>query len=184
VRIAAFMICAGFLPACFGQPAKAIPEPALPFYDWGACPGEFRCYGDSLTLPRETKVYDSYKEGRRVVAQLSAGDKVASLNGVVITYQPGVIRLDQDVPDRELRRGDTLLTFSYRGEGSQAVWFQGKYHAEFDISFSKWPNGTCSVAHCSATYVDWGKKSWWIEAQLASGLKGWLEMEMGQASGI
>jgi hypothetical protein len=171
MRIAMLIGCCA---VCFGQSA-----PELPFYDWGACPGEFRCYGEALRLPRAASVYDTYKEVRRVVAQLAAGDKITGIRGVVITFKPGVIRLDADVPDRGLKRGDTLLTYAYRGEGYQAVWFKGKYESEFNIQFSKWPNGTCSVAHCSATYVDWGKKEWWIETRL-----GWVEMEIGQPSGI
>jgi hypothetical protein len=69
--------------------------------------------------------------------------------------------MDRDLPERDLRRGDTLLTYADRGEGFSAVWLKGEYHSEFDISFARNPDGTgCGGAHCAATYVDLGQKSW------------------------
>jgi hypothetical protein len=87
--------------------------------------------------------------------------------------------MDRDLPAEGLRSGDTLLTYAYRGEGFSAVWFKGKYYSDFDISFAKWPDGTgCGGAHCAATYLDLGKKSWWTEVKLESGRTGWVEMDL------
>jgi hypothetical protein len=173
------MICAGFLPACFGQAAKATPEPRLPFYDWGACPYESCLYGHSWTVHRPVTLYDTWKEGRRAVAELAAGDKVTGVSGVVITFKPGSVRMDRELPEQNLRRGDTVLTYAYRGEGFSAVWFKGRYYSDFDISFAKWPDGSgCGNEHCAATYVDLGKKAWWAEVKLASGRTGWVDMEL------
>lgn len=66
---------------------KQMPAPALPFYDWGACPA------------------------------------VTGITGAVVTFRPGLIRMDRDLPEQNLRRGDTILTYAYRGEGFSAVWF-------------------------------------------------------------
>lgn len=171
MRIAMLIVCCA---VCFGQ-----STPKLPFYDWGACPGEFVCYGEALTVHRPVTVYDTYKPARRAVGQLAEGDKATAITGVVITFKPGMVRMDRDLPDQNLRRGDTLLTYAYRGEGFSAVWFNGKYRAEFDISFAKWPDGSgCGNEHCAATYVDLGKKSWWAEVKLASGRTGWVDMEL------
>lgn len=176
--MATLMIFAGFLPAGFGQSA-AMAAPDLPFYDRGACPYERCVYGQSWTAHRSATVYDTWKEGRQAVAQLAAGDKAIGVTGVVITVKPGLIRMDRDLADLDLRRGDTILTYAYRGEGFSAVWFKGAYHAEFDISFAKNPDGTgCGNEHCAATYVDLGKKSWWAEVKLASGRTGWVDMEV------
>ena len=87
-------------------------------------------------------VYDTWKPERRPIAQLAEGDKVTGITGAVVTFKPGLIRMDRDLPDQNLRRGDTVLTYAYRGEGFSAVWFKGKYHRRFDISFAKWPDGT------------------------------------------
>jgi hypothetical protein len=153
--------------------------PTLPFYDWGACPYERCTYGASWTVRRPVRIYDTWKEGRRVIGQLAAGDKATGINGVVITFKPGVIRMDRDLPDQDLRRGDKIVTYAYRGEGFSAVWFTGRYHSEFDIGFTKSPDGSgCGNGYCAATYLDLGKKAWWAEVKLASGRTGWVDMEL------
>jgi hypothetical protein len=184
-RIFVLMMCAGVLPSAFCQEArpsggesKAMAAPALPFYDWGACPYE-TCAYDQWTAHRSATVYDTWKQGRRPIAQLAVGDEVTGITGVVVTFQPGLIRMDRDLPAEGLRSGDTILTYAYRGEGFSAVWFKGEYHSEFDISFAKWPDGTgCGGAYCAATYMDLGRKSWWTEVKLKSGRTGWVEMDL------
>ena len=179
------MICAGILPSAFCQDAhlrggesKAMAAPALPFYDWGACPYE-GCAYRQWTAHRSVTVYDTWKQGRRPIAQLTVEDKVTGITGVVITFKPGLIRMDRDLPAADLRRGDAILTYAYRGEGFSAVWFRSRYHSGFDISFAKWPDGTgCGGAHCAATYMDLGRKSWWAEVKLKSGQTGWVEMDL------
>ena len=177
------MICAGILCAAFCQDAvdpKAMDAPALPFYDWGACPYE-GCTYTQWTAHRSVTVYDSWKPGRRPISQLAEGDRATGITGAVVTLQPGQIRMDRDLPEQDLHRGDTILTYAFRGEGFSAVWYKGKYYPQFDISFTKWPDGTgCGGAHCAATYVDLGKKSWWAEVKLTSGLAGWVEMDLAQ----
>jgi hypothetical protein len=68
--------------------------------------------------------------------------------------------MDRDLLEQNLKRGEIVLTYAYRGEGYSAVWFQGKYYPEFDISFTKCPDGLgCGGAHCAATYTDLGIQS-------------------------
>jgi hypothetical protein len=103
---------------------------------------------------------------------------VRALGGLVITYRPGLIHIDRDIPEAHLKQGDTILTYTFLGEGYSQVWINGFFHDEYDISFTKWPDGTgCGNAHCAATYVDLGKKAWWAELQLASGATAWVNME-------
>src|SRR5580698_5442395 len=178
MRTVALMICAGIMSAAFCQDtSKEMAIPALPFYDWGACPYE-GCGYTQWTAHRAVTVYDTWKTERRPIGQLAAGDRVTGIRGAVVTLQPGLILMDRDLPEQNLSRGDTLLTYADRGEGYSAVWFKGNYHLEFDISFAKLPNGTgCGGAHCAATYVDLGKKRWWAQVKLSSGLTGWVEMD-------
>ncbi len=183
MRAIALMICVGILPGAYGQYAvesKAMAAPTLPFYDWGACPYEGCGYGP-WTAKRPVTVYVTWKTGRRTISQLAVGDRATGVTGAVVTVEPGVIRMDRDLPEQDLRRGDTILTYAFRGEGFSAVWFKGKYHPQFDISFAKWPDGTgCGGAHCAATYVNLGKKSWWVEVKLTSGAACWVEIDLGQ----
>ncbi len=83
--------------------------PALPFYDWGACPYETCAYGQ-WAAHRSVTVYDTWKPERRSIGQLAAGDQVTGITGAVVTLKPGLIRMDRDLPDQNLRRGDTILS--------------------------------------------------------------------------
>jgi hypothetical protein len=163
---------------------KAMSPPAVPFYDWKACPFE-GCSYRRWTARKAVASYDTWKQDRQPVAQISVGDVVVGVTGVVITFKPGVIHMDRDLPDIGLKRGDTILTYAYRGEGFSAVWFKGNYYSEFDISFTKWPDGQgCGGAHCAATYVDPGRKVWWAKVKLKSGRTAWVNMDQADFAGV
>ncbi|HKW96135.1 MAG TPA: hypothetical protein VJN43_00305 [Bryobacteraceae bacterium] len=172
------------LGICQAPESKPMNEPALPFYDWKACPFEGCAYRE-WKARKTIVVYDTWKESRKPVAHLSPGDSVLGLTGVVITFKPGVIRMDRDLPDQDLKRGETLLTYTYRGEGVSAVWFKGRYYDDFDISFARWPDGQgCGGAHCAATYVDLGRKIWWAEVKPGAGRTGWVNMNEAEFDGV
>ncbi len=59
---------------------------------------------------------------------------VTGVSGVVITYEPGIIRLMADLPQDDLRSGDTILTYTYRGEGFSAVWFNGRFYHDYSMT--------------------------------------------------
>jgi len=189
-RICFTLALIGMVPLMVGAAAgqgaegpQAMPVPTLPFVDWKACPGEGCQYG-RWTARRSVVVYDTWKDNRRPIARLAKGDRVVGLTGVVVTYKPGVILIDRDMPEEGLQRGDTILTYAYRGEGLSAVWFKGSYYPDFDISFAKWPEGGgCGSTHCAATYLDLGKKVWWAEIKLNSGRTGWVNMNEAEFDG-
>jgi hypothetical protein len=161
-----------------------MPAPSLPFYDWKACPFEGCVYRQWIAR-KSVVSYDTWKKDRRPIAQIAKGDVVTGVTGVVITFVPGLIRVDHDLPDGSLKRGDTILTYTYRGEGYAAVWFKGRYYSEFDISFTKWPDGQgCGGSHCAATYVSLGKKVWWAQVKHKSGRMAWVNMEQADFEGI
>jgi hypothetical protein len=159
-------------------------RPELPFFDWNACPFEGCAYRE-WTAQKPVVVFDTWKRTRRQVAGLAKGEKVVAITGVVITYKPGIIRMDRDLPDAGLKRGDTILTYAYRGEGTSVAWVNGKYDPTFDISFTKWPDGAgCRGDYCAATYVDLGKKEWWAKIKLKSGQMGWVNMDTAEFGGV
>jgi hypothetical protein len=164
--------------------SKVMAAPALPYVDRDACPFEGCAYRE-WTARKSAIVYDTWEEKRRQVARISVGEKVTGLTGVVITFRPGVIRMDRDLPEQHLKRGDTILTYTYKGEGFAAVWFKGIFYSEFDISFTKWPDGGgCGGAHCAATYTDLGKITWWAQVRLSSGRMGWVDMGEAEFDGM
>jgi hypothetical protein len=187
----ALIVAAGILTPMFCQESvtepggsTAMEAPALPHFDWDVCPFE-TCVYREWTARSAVFVYDTWDEKRQPVARLAVGDKVTGVTGVVITFRPGTIRVDRDLPDEGFKRGDTILTYVDRGEGFSAVWFKGRYHPDFDISFAKLPDGTgCGNEHCAATYIDLGKKSWWAQVKLSSGRLGWVQMDTIDFEGV
>ncbi len=103
----------------------------------------------------------------------------------MVTFRPGVIHVDRDIPESGLKRGDTVLTYTYLGEGFSQAWVNGQFYDDFNISFAKWPDGSgCGGARCGATYVDLGKKAWWAEVKLKSGAMRWVNMEGASFDGV
>ena len=93
--------------------------------------------------------------------------------------------MDRDLPEQNLHRGETILTYAYRGEGTSAVWLEGRYYPDFDISFTKWPDGMgCGGTNCAATYIDLGNKVWWAEIEFSSKRKGWVNMNRAKFDGV
>jgi hypothetical protein len=181
------LLFAVILPSAICQESvesKAMSAPNLPFYDWKACPFE-GCAYRQWTARKAVASYDTWKQVRQRIGTISKGDTVAGVDGVVITFRPGVIRMDRDLPAINLESGDEILTYTYRGEGFSAVWFKGRYYSEFDISFTKWPDGQgCGGAHCAATYVDLGRKVWWAQVKLQSGRLAWVNMNEADFDGV
>ncbi|HVJ04189.1 MAG TPA: hypothetical protein VM578_00805 [Candidatus Saccharimonadales bacterium] len=160
------------------------PAPTLPFFDWNACPFEGCTYG-KWTAAAAVEIFDTWKPSRKQIATLPAKAVATGLSGVVITYKPGVVRLNRDLPQDDLQRGDTILTYTYRGEGFSAVWFKGRFYREYDITFAKWPDGSgCLGTDCAGTYVDLGKKVWWAKVKLRSGVVGWVNMNTAEFGGV
>lgn len=160
------------------------PAPKLPFFDWNACPFEGCTYG-KWTASVAVDVFDTWKASGKRIARLPTKAVVTGVSGVVITHKPGVIRLNRDLPQDGLRRGDTILTYTYRGEGFSAAWFKGRFYREYDITFTKWPDGSgCLETDCAGTYVDLGEKVWWAKVRMRSGTTGWVNMNTTEFGGV
>jgi hypothetical protein len=184
-------------------------QPALPYLDWKACPFEGCAYGE-WTARKSVTVYDTWKAPRRPFARLSPGDRVKAETGLVVTYRPGVIRIDRDLPEQRLKRGEKILTYAYRGEGVYAAFVHGRYEPEFEVPPAKWPaiasaceeNGSCAIGrtpecflqcvggpgcagnHCPATFLSPGKKEWWARIILPGSRAAWIQVNPADFEGI
>lgn len=164
----------GQAPAPDADRSRAMDAPALPYYDWNACPFEGCAYRE-WTARKPIVVYDTWKAGRRSVAKLSKGEKVVGLTGVVITIRPGVIHMDRDLPEAGLQRGDAVLIYTNQGEGFASAWFRGRFYPEFDLSFARGPSDFgCLGVRCAGIYIDDGKYSWWARIKTRRSVIGWV----------
>lgn len=48
---------------------------------------------------KPTLMYDTWRQNRRRIGKISVGDSVQGSTGVVITFRPGIIRRDRDLPE-------------------------------------------------------------------------------------
>jgi len=165
------------------QSYTAQPAPKLPFFDWNACPFEGCKYGEWMAAAR-VAVFDTWKPNRKRVGILAPKSVVTGISGVVITYRPGVIVLTKALPDDDLRSGDRILTYTYRGEGVSAAWFKGRFYHDYDISFAKGSDGTGCLRDCKGAYVDLGKTVWWAKVQIRPGVVGWVNMNEAKFDGV
>jgi hypothetical protein len=85
--------------------------------------------------------------------------------------------MDRDQPQDGLKRGDLIFTYAYRGEGAEAVWFNGMYHDSFDVPYAKRANGKGCLEDCPATELQDGNKEWWAKIRLKSGKTSWVNMD-------
>jgi len=130
------------------------------------------------TARNDIPAFDTWRDTQQRTDTIRKGEKVTAVGGLVVTYRPGMIHVDRDIPEAGLKRGDSILTYTFLGEGFSQVWINGRFYEDFDISFTRWPDGSgCGGAHCAATYVDLGKKIWWAELKLKSGASVWVNME-------
>ena len=53
--------------------------------------------------------------------------------------------MDRDMPELKLKKGDQILTYSYRGEGLFNVWVNGHFEREYDLTFMKWPDSAADA---------------------------------------
>jgi hypothetical protein len=179
--LAVFLTFEAALPAQTEQ----LTPPALPVFAWHECPFEGCMYGPWTAVGRVT-LFSTWKKSRRRVGALNAGDKVVGVTGVVITFKPGIVRVDTDAigapPNNlEFTRGDIILTYAYHGEGETAAWFKGRYYEHFDLTFA---DGAGCVSDCLATYIDHGHKEWWAEVKLHSGKTAWVLMDGAKFTGV
>ncbi|HNY40138.1 MAG TPA: hypothetical protein PKJ41_07075 [Bryobacteraceae bacterium] len=177
--VAWFAICfaAGSALAQDSTRLRGASAPVLPHIELRASLGEGHQYGRWKAL-RNVAVHDTWKKGRKVVSRIAPGETIVAESSVVVTTKPGVIRMGRDLATHGLKRGDEILTYGFENEGFSKVWFKGRLYADFDISFTKWPDGAgCQGGHCAATYIAQPELIRWVKVRLMSGLNGWVSTD-------
>jgi hypothetical protein len=168
--LVALLLIASPLTAAQLRVHSSLTPPPLPFFEWKACPFEGCTYREWKAI-EAVPLYTTWKKSRTQVRALAAGEKVVALTGVVITYQPGVVRMDRDF--EELKRGDRVLTYASHGVGEITAWYKGAFH-DFDMT----------LVAGAATYLETGRKEWWAQVRLRSGRTAWVWMDQAKFSGV
>jgi hypothetical protein len=155
-------------------------EPKLPVIDYGACPGKSEPIPD-VKLVQDDLIYSLPGAGK-VVAKLSAGDKVTVLAGANVIRQPdrAVVRYfptgDKGVWP-PVKVGETVLGYGWRVDGNMAFWAKGAWFEEDIESVAE--GGMCGFKFfgpggCSIEIVKGGVIEWWVQIKTFNGAGGWV----------
>lgn len=144
--------------------AEGLARPPQYFVDQGACPFECCTYG-KWKAKSNTPILANPVLGSPQVTVVPKGAFVSALTGEVRTV-PGIFVVRRDVGG--FKQGDVVYVYTYLGEGSYKLWFNGRmFEDQIDIS----------PAHPSPG--DWGywkatpQSSWWVKLRTGDGQVGW-----------
>jgi len=151
-------------------PQKA-PKPALPKIDENACPFEGCQFGVWKASDR-VQLFSSWKEDRKLVATISKGDSVTAITGVHITFEPSEMQVTMPIPNYDLKPGDTIYGYMYKGEGAFSAWFNGLWVEDFDGSGVA---GAGCNRKCNAKLLKEGRFEWWVQIKTKDGATGWTK---------
>jgi hypothetical protein len=149
-------------------PQKA-PKPGLPKIDENACPFE-GCQFGAWRTTAAVQLFSSWKKDRKPVAVLSKGEAVTAITGVHITFEPSEMQVTVRIPVYDLKPGDTIYGYVYKGEGVFSAWFNGYWVEDFDGSGIA---GAGCNRNCNAKLVKGGKVEWWVEIRAKDRTIGW-----------
>ena len=149
-------------------PQKA-PKPALPKIDENACPFE-GCQFGAWRATAAVQLFSSWKKDRKPVMVLSKGEAVTAITGVHITFEPSEMQVTARIPDYDLKPGDTIYGYVYKGEGVFSAWFNGYWVEDFDGSGVA---GAGCNRNCNAKLAKEGKVEWWVEIRAKDRTIGW-----------
>ena len=160
--------------------AAAGERPPKALIDQGACPFECCHYG-RWTAKRRIPAFAAAREGAAHVAWIARGTQVEALDGFVRTAgQPFRVRRMHG----DYRAGDTLMVYTYLGEGSFRIWHAGHWRDE-DLGFS--PYGGSGGTRCADDSRCWGalsaplRSAWWVRVRLPDARVLWVRGDAGFA---
>lgn len=153
------LILCSIAGAVFGQNKSG---PPVPYIDKGACPFEC-CTYRQWNVVKPTAIRAAMRENAPVSFRLRAGEKVRGMTGVVITTQPGIVRVlkNTKLQNTSLNRGDELLLLTNLGEGFSKVWYKGRIFEgdPYDDTVYKTIRERISI--------------WWVKVKNRRGQIGW-----------
>ena len=103
------------------------------------------------------------KDTAPVSFRLKAGEKVQGVTGVVITTQPGIVRVlkKTTLANVSLKSGDQLFLLTNLGEGFSKIWFKGRIFEGDPYDESTYKT------------IREGKSIWWVKVKNRKGQIGW-----------
>src|SRR5258708_3081075 len=169
VRLIAILFVASLAAGQQNAPATSpdIPEPKLPVIDYDACPGKENPIADVKPI-KDDRIYSSPDNGK-LVARLSAGEKVTVLAGANVIRQPERAVMKYVSPDDTsgppLKPGDTVLGYGWHVDGNMMFWAKGVWFRESIDAVAE--NSMCGFTSgfgrggCAIDIIKDGAIEWW-----------------------
>lgn len=164
---ASLLLAAGTL-AAQDQGTPMPQQPALP------ATSEENWTVKRFKLQHATSIYDTWTTKRKKIAQLPPRAVVSGLRKLSVVYEPDVVTITAAMPQLALSAGDTILRYTYEGEGFADFWIKGRWYKEFDGSFITEQDGNGCSKKCSGEVTKPGRKEEWSNVRLSDGRVGWF----------
>jgi hypothetical protein len=153
--------------------AVSVATPPVPYEDVGACPFE-GCVYREWTANAAVDARAERNLTAPVSFQVTAGEKVIALDGIVVTTRPGRVEFDAaadvDATDGSFHvdAGQTVYLLTAEGEGFMKAWFNGRVYEGVDTA--TFSNGGCAGI---GRLVEPWQFVWWIQIRNSTGQVGW-----------
>ncbi len=165
--------------------ADAQTRPPLPYEDVGACPFECCTYREWI-VNKSTPIHRNRNNNSPVVFTVAPRERVQAVTGVVITTQPGEIRIARPITIQDYtgsqgtntsraiqaRPGDIIYLLTSQGEGSYKAWFKGK---TITINAIDVMEQTQSVPARYGRRIPPTRSIWWVQIKNRQGQTGWTD---------
>jgi len=168
--LAVFLIAWGATVSAVSQSSE---QPSVPYYDWDACPFEGCSYGEWEACAT-TPIRKNHDKNTPIVFKVKKGTAVRASTGVVITTQPGIVKVLKSITIDEkhpvsLKSGDVFYTLHYEGEGYDLFWYNGELHS----AQMEYHNDLPGAVKDTFQLVREPKADWWVQIKNSAGKVGW-----------
>jgi hypothetical protein len=125
-------------------------------------------------LDHSTSIYDSWTAKRKEIGKLVRGAVVSGLLKLSVVYEPDIVSITAPMPRLGLNVGDTILRYTYGGEGFADFWIKGRWYKDLDGSFITEQDGNGCSKNCSGKVTKPGRKEEWSHVRLQDGRDAWF----------
>jgi hypothetical protein len=148
-------------------------EPQLPITEEEGCPARGRAI-PNWKISHAAPIYSSWESNRRETGMLKPGDTVTVIGSTKVILAPDRVSVTQAIPDLGVQPGDLILRYQRLGEGTANIWAGGRWHPNYDASFTTEKNGLGCQHGCRAVVVMEGVSEYWKQVKTLNGEKGWV----------
>ena len=161
----------GILATGLGAQNGGIPMPTPPRLP---ATSEQNWTVERYKLDRPTTIYDTWMEKRSRIGDLPRGTIVSGSLKLSVVYKPDIITITAVMPQFGLNVGDTIMRYTYEGEGFADFWIKGRWYKMLDGSFLTEQNGNGCSKNCSGKVTEVGKIEEWSRIRLQDGRTAWF----------